>query len=688
MFNPLTPHLAAPLMKRILSVTITLLICYYQGYGQTVQWASKVLEFSSELTPVQYSAQQILGKPNVMPAAGQNPNAWTPEKPKKQEFIKVGFTTPMQIRQVAIAESYNPGALFKVFTYDEAGAEHLVHSLSPGPTPQKGRMLNVMMERTPYKVTAVKLLFDGEAVTDYFSVDAVAVADASIPIIADIATPELLSKGLVIEALDKNVNSDYTELNPMLSPDGKTMYFSRKNHPENIGGVADKEDIWYSELGTDGKWTLARNMGAQFNNAGPNFVNAVTSTPDGQTVLVLGNKYLPNGKMLAGVSVSTNTGGTWSPPAAVEIENDYNYNEKANYFLSNTRKTLLMSVERDDSHGSRDLYVSFLKDNNKWSEPLNLGDVVNTANEESAPFLAADDKTMYFSSNGFSGFGGTDIYMSKRLDDTWTNWSEPQNMGPDINSSLDDLFFNVPSSGEYAYYSRTVGEGNADIYRVKLPIYKSPEPVILVKGRLIDAKTGKPLGAKIIYERLPDGKEIGIAQSNPETGEYQILLPGGQRYGVRAESEGHISTNQNLDLTAYTKDANLQEPDITLAPIEVAPIAPSTTITLNNIFFDFDKAVLKPESFPELDRIVSLMNERSTMTVEVAGHTDATGPASYNMGLSERRAKAVSSYLVGKGISAERITTSFFGETKPKETNGTREGRAKNRRVEFTIVKL
>lgn len=674
-------------MKRSLPSLMAVLLFVSQGHGQVVQWASKVIEFSSELTPIQYSAQQAIGKPNVLPAAGQNPNAWTPDKPKRQEFIKLGFATPMQIRQVAIAESYNPSALFKVFAYDEAGNEHLLHSFNPGPSPQKGRMLNVMLERTAYKVAAIKLQFDGEAVTDYFSIDAVAIADANVPIIADIAVPELLSKGLVVESLDKTVNSDYAELNPLLSPDGKTMYFSRKNHPENVGGVTDKEDIWYSDLGQDGKWTLARNMGPQFNNAGPNFVNAVSSTPDGQTVLVLGNKYLPNGKMQAGVSLSTHTGGSWTKPSPVQIENDYNYNEKANYFLGNTRKTLLMSVEREDTHGDRDLYVSFQKNDSTWSEPLNLGNVVNTANEESAPFLASDDQTLYFSSNGFSGYGGADVYMSKRLDDTWTNWTEPQNMGPDINSKLDDLFFNVPSSSEFAYYSRTVNDENADIYRVKLPIYKSPEPVVIVKGKLIDAKTGKPIGAKIIYERLPDGKEIGIANSNPETGEYEIHLPGGQRYGVRAEAPGFISSNQNLDLTSYTKDGT-QVTDMTLAPIEVAAIAPSATITLNNIFFDFDKAVLKPESFPELNRIVDLMNKNATMTVEIAGHTDATGPENYNMKLSELRAKAVTAYLSKQGIATERAVAVFFGETRPIESNGTKAGRQKNRRVEFKIIKL
>ena len=428
-------------MKRNLLPLLALLLFSYQGHGQVVQWATKVLDFSSELTPVQYSAQQALGKPNVMPAGGQNPNAWTPDKPKRLEFLKLGYANPMQIEQIAIAESHNPSALFKIYAYDEIGTEHLIHSFNPSPVPLKGRMLNVFVEKTPYKVAAIKLEFDGEALTDYFSIDAVAIADVSIPIIADISLPELLSRGLVIEQLDKNVNSNYTELNPLLSPDGKTLYFSRKNHPDNMGGVNDKEDIWYSELTSDGKWALAKNMGPSFNNEGPNFVNAVATTPDGQSVLVLGNKYLPNGKMLAGVSMSTNINGNWTKPMAINIENDYNFNEKANYFLANTKKTLLMSIEREDSKGGRDLYVSFQKSDSTWAAPLNLGSVVNTANEESAPFLASDDKTLYFSSNGFSGYGGSDVYITKRLDDTWTSWSEPQNMGPDINSKLDDLSF-------------------------------------------------------------------------------------------------------------------------------------------------------------------------------------------------------------------------------------------------------
>lgn len=657
--------------------------------SQTVQWASKVLDFSSELTPIQYSAQQALGLPNVLPAGGQNPAAWTPDKPKRSEHIKLGYDNPISIQQIAIAESYSPGALYKVFLYDESGKEYLVHTFNPMAIPLQGRMLNVFVEKTPYKVTAVKLEFDGNAVSDYFSLDAVAISDSHIPIIANIDLPELLSKGLVVEKLDANVNSDFSEYNPLLSPDGKTLYFSRKNHPENAGGTSDKEDIWYSELGSDGKWSLAKNMGAQFNNAQPNFVNTVSATPDGKSVvLLLGNKYLDKGKMVAGVSISTNVGGVWSAPQPLEIENDYNYNEKANYFLANTRKALLMSVEREDTQGGRDLYVSFEKDDGKWMEPLNLGKTVNTIGEESAPFLASDDKTLYFSSNGFSGYGGSDVYMSKRLDDTWTNWSAPENLGPEINTKLDDLFFNIPSTSEFAYYSRGVTAENSDIFRVKMPMFMTPEPIIIVKGKLIDAKTGKPIGAKIIYERLSDGKEVGVTYSDPETGEYEIHLPGGQLYGFRAEAKDHISESQNLDLRNFTKDAVLADKNITLEPIQIARVEESTTITLNNIFFDFDRSTLRSESFPELNRIVSLMNERPSMQVQIAGHTDPIGSEDYNLKLSERRAKAVTKYLVDKGVGADRITTLFFGESQLIDKTNTKVGNRKNRRVEFKILKM
>ncbi len=676
-------------MRRYLILPFLVFVASSFTFAQEVQWASKVIEFSSQLTPVQYSAQQILGKPNVLPAGGQNPAAWTPDKPKRREFIKVGYEHPIQVQQIAVAESYNPSALYRVLLYDEAGVEHVARTLNPTPVPLQRRMLNIFIQKTTFKVAAVKLEFDGGALPEYFSIDAVAITDSNLPIVATIVTPELLASGIVVERLDDNVNSNASEYNPMLSPDGKILYFSRANHPENIGGVNDKEDIWYSELGADGKWSQAKNMGPEFNNAQPNFINSITApTPDGKTVvMLLGNKYLEKGKMVAGVSISNNVNGKWTKPKPLNIENDYNFNEKANYFLTNSRKALLMSVEREDSRGGRDLYVSFMKPDSSWTEPLNLGDKINTAGEETAPFLASDDQTLYFSSNGFSGYGGSDVYMSKRLDDSYTNWSDPKNMGSDINSKGEDLFFHIPSTSDYAYYSKGT-EDNTDIYRAKLPFYNSPQPYVIVKGKLIDAKTGKPVGAKIIYERLSDGKEMGIAQSNPETGEYEIRLPGGELYGVRAEAEGHISVNQNLDLRDFKTDGQVTFKDMSIAPIELAKLEPKVTIPLNNIFFDFDKFVLRPESFPELNRLAELLEEHPSINIEVSGHTDNVGTDEYNLRLSKNRAEKVTQYLLQKGITKERIKATSYGESRPVDTNATKEGRQKNRRVEFTILTM
>lgn len=680
-------------MKKFFVVVLALSLFEFNTQAQTIQWATKVIEFSSQLSPAQYSAEQALGKPNVLPGGGQNPNAWVPDKPKRKEFLKVGFDNPVPIRQIAIAESYNPSALYKVYVYDQSDREFEINTLNPRAIPLKGRMLNLFFEETKFKVSAVKLEFDGAAVPDYYGIDAVGITNSPYPIVADIATPELLASGIIIEALDKNVNTEYSEYNPILSPDGKTLYFGRKNHPDNTGGVNDKEDIWYSQLDpTTGQWTLAKNLGTEINNSEPNFINSITAvTPDGKTsLMVLGNKYIEgSNKMEAGVSISTNVSGQWSKPKALNIVNDYNYFDKANYFLANNRITLLMSVKRADSKGDRDLYVSFLQADSSWSEPLSLGGIINTAGDESAPFVALDDKTLYFSSNGFSGYGGSDIYVSQRLDDTWTNWSEPKNMGPEINSSQEDLFFNIPANSEYAYYSRGVSETNTDIFRVKLPFLNSPEPWVTVTGTLMDKKNNTPLGAKIIYERLPDGADVGVAESNPKTGEYDIKLPGGHMYSVRAEAKDHISESQTLDLKNITTDTKLANQNFTLNPIQVVKIEAEAVVTLNAIYFDFAKAVLQPKSYPELNRLVDVLNSKPDITIEIAGHTDNVSSELTNQRLSERRAAAVREFLISKGIDAKRIKAIGYGELKPIAPNDTEEnGRALNRRVEFKIIKL
>lgn len=675
-------------MKRIVfSLLVTMFFCNDTS-AQVVQWASQVIEFSSELTTVQYAAKQALAKPNILPNGGESPNAWMADKPNRKEFIKVGFATPMVIRQIAVAESFKPGALTRVLAYDQSGKEYVISSFTPTALPIKSRVLNIIIEPTKYRVVAVKLEFNGEAVGGYFGLDAVAISDSNAPIIAEIPMAESIAAGITIEPLDKNVNSEVKDLNPLLTPDGKIMYFSRRNYSANVGGKDDHEDIWYSEVDENHHWTMAKNL-TQINTEEPNFLNSISATPDGKSIIMLiGNKVIHGKKSLAGVSMSTQVGSKWTEPVHMNITNDYNYSQEANYFLTNNRLAMLMSVQRIDSKGDRDLYVSFMQKDSVWTEPLNLGPTINTAAEESAPFLAMDDKTLYFASNGFSGYGGIDVYMSRKLDDTWTKWSEPINMGKTINTEFDDQYFHVTGTSAHSYYSRGVSKDDADIYKVELPTELAPEFWVEVVGNLLDHKTNKPLGAKIVYERLPDGKDLGATQSDPVTGAFALELPVGYLYAIHAEAAEYMSESQELDLRNYDRDLK-EKVEFRLKPIEVIKIEKEAIIVLNTILFDFNKSVVKSESFPELDRVVELLTSKPTMTIDVEGHTDDVGSHHHNQKLSEHRAAAVRAYLLSKGIDSSRVKSHGFGETRPKVSNDDEiHGRELNRRVDFRITNL
>lgn len=652
------------------------------SYSQDIEWASKVIDVSSELSPKEFGSQQILGKPNVYPWGQDNPNAWTPKRPNKKEYIKVGFAKPMKVRQIAVAESYNPSALQQIYFYDKNGGEHLIIEREPTVINRPGRFIRLFTDLTDYEVYAVKLVFDGSLIPGYFSIDAVGISDSQDPINFKMQLAENVDTSIKPERLSENVNSPYEELKPLLSPDGKILFFGRKFHPGNTGGMSDYEDIWMSKwdsLAND--WGKAENMGQPLNGTGPNWISSIT--PDGNSmVLLLGNEYdKEHQKLYSGVSVSMKRGDGWSYPTPLKIDDFYNSNEKANFYLANNRRVLLMSVEREDTHGGRDLYVSFLKRDSTWTAPKNLGNVLNTAGDEVSPFLATDDKTLFFSSDGFVGYGKSDIYMTKRLDDTWLHWSEPENLGPSVNGAGNDLFFNMPTTGNYAYYTKEDSVGNTDIYHIALPLFYETNPVVTVKGKIIDQKTGQPLLAKITYEDLETGKVVGQTESDPTTGEYQIVLPAGKKYGYVAEVEGYLPSSDNLDLTDV-KSSVTKSHEFIMAPVEK-----QVTVVLNNIFFDFDRYALKPESKNELNRIKGVLQKYPDMRIKIIGHTDSIGTEEYNLMLSKKRAQAVVNYLAKDGISKDRMEWEGKGETTPAYPNDSREHRSKNRRVEFNVLK-
>ena len=226
-----------------------------------------------------------------------------------------------------------------------------------------------------------------------------------------------------------------------------------------------------------------------------------------------------------------------------------------------------------------------------------------------------------------------------------------------------------------------MNDEEADIFRVEMPLRVMPSEVIIVRGRLLNKETNEPIEAKIIYEKLPDGTIAGITKSQAGTGIYEIVLPKGQRYGYRAEAEGYLTVNENIDLTVGD-----DIPDEINQDMYLMPMVTQATITLNNIFFDFDKSSLKQGSSAELNRLVTFLTESPAVRIKIVGHTDSVGAVEYNMRLSQRRAKSVTQYLTSKGIAANRIDTAWYGEMKPIANNETDEGRSKNRRVEMTIL--
>ena len=481
------------------------------------------------------------------------------------------------------------------------------------------------------------------------------------------------------ENLGKNINSIYEELTPVISPNGKGIYFSRRYSPGNSGGSSDHQDIYYSEL-FENEWTKAFNIGSPLNNHGPNAVCSVT--PDGNKLLLI-NTYTENGKQKGkGLSMSHKTSTGWSVPKDVKIQGYYNNSLYNEFVLSNDGKVLLLSLDRDDTYGNRDLYVSFLQSNGIWTEPKNLGKDINTGGLELSPFLASDGTTLYFSSTGHPGYGKNDIFMTKRLDDTWTSWSEPINLGEPLNSVGRDAYYSVPADGEYAYYVSTdQAIGKNDIFRIKLPTELKPEPVVIIRGYVYNSKTEEPIATGIEYDDLESGEEAGIANSNPATGYYEIVLPMNKVYSFFAEKEGFYSVRDNIDLTD-SSDYQVIERDLYLTPIEVGQ-----SVQLNNVFFYRGKATLRSESYAELDELAAMLLENENIEIMLEGHTDNQGSAEKNIELSEQRVNTVKKYLIEKGVDESRIDGIGYGGAKPKASNAKEETRKLNRRVEFKIVK-
>jgi outer membrane protein OmpA-like peptidoglycan-associated protein len=479
-----------------------------------------------------------------------------------------------------------------------------------------------------------------------------------------------------VENLGPNINSKNEENSVKISADGKTMFFT-KNGDENIFSEKFTE-IYRSDLQEDGTWSKAVNVNSPINNKDANFT--INVSPDKNELYINDSYTLTNGKLMGGVAKSTFQNGKWNQPERVNITKFHNDTHLSSFGMAPDGKHLLMSIADSTTFGGIDLYISFHQDDNTWSQPINMGSTLNTFAGDFTPFVAGDNKTLFFSSYGHKGYGSADIFMSKRLDDTWLNWSTPINIGPSVNSWSWDAYYCISAKGDYGYLTanKKEGYGSQDLYRIKLTDELKPEPVTIISGQVIDAETKKAIDANIIYEDLATGKEIGVAVSSKENG-FQISLPSGKNYGFLAKSKNYISVSQNIDLT------DLNEFSMKTMNLAVAPIKKGQVVRINNLFFDLAKYSLRNESKSELNRLVELLKKNSDVNIEVIGHTDSQGNKGSNQKLSENRAKSVLNYLVENGVSSSRITSKGKGSTDPVESNDTEQGRQVNRRVEFRI---
>ncbi|MBX2915230.1 MAG: OmpA family protein [Cyclobacteriaceae bacterium] len=490
--------------------------------------------------------------------------------------------------------------------------------------------------------------------------------------------PPNLTTGLVKENLGPMVNSPYDDLGPIITADGRTIYFGRENAPDNIGGKNDGEDI-YITTSTDGiTWSKARNLGPPINNAETNNMAAVSADNN----MLMFCRY-------DGFQIRRRTKDGWSEPEYLNVrfknevktmEANLSADGKAIIFTAKLSQNIYYNAADDVKE--KDIYVTLQDEKGKWGAPINLGKQINTAGDELSPFLAADGRTLYFATNGRPGYGGYDIFMSKRVATSWTEWTEPVNLGPEINSHSFDAYYTLSAAADYAIMvSDRNSIGASDLVRIKLPEAIKPDPVVLVMGRTLNAKTKEPLSADILFEDLTTRKEVGEAISDPKTGSYRITLTKGKNYGIRAEAKGYLSINENFELAAVVEYKELNK-DLLLVPIVVGE-----SVLLNNVFFQQGRPTLKSESFPELDRLVQIMQDNPTVKIELGGHTDNVGNKEALRILSENRVKAVKDYLVLKGVNKDRIAGKGYGGDIPVVPNTTEANRQRNRRVEFKIVK-
>jgi outer membrane protein OmpA-like peptidoglycan-associated protein len=475
------------------------------------------------------------------------------------------------------------------------------------------------------------------------------------------------------------VNSEFSEYHPSLTVDEDLMVYTRMrpSDGETDNGGSKVEEDFYQTKRVDGIWQKSRALGPPINTHGNEGAHSIS--PDGRYFFFTGcNRAAGIGS--CDLYYSERTGASWSDPVNMgDMINTSTW--EAQPTISPDGRLLIFTSKREGGKGQSDLWYTEKTSSGRWSIPQNLGDSLNTELEESGPFIHPDGKTLYFSSTGHPGMGGKDIFYSKRKADG--SWSKPVNIGYPINTKGEEMHLVVSANGLHGYFSsdRAGGFGQNDLYVFDLYETARPAPVTFLVGKVKDQKTGNGLNARFEIIDLLTGQTRAISNSDKQTGEFMVSLPTGSSYALNVSAPGYLFFSEN-----YTLGNDLKPTDQFKVNIELKPINTGENSVLKNVFFESGSALLKRESTSELDKLVEFLNLNKTVTAEIGGHIDNVGNDQANVLLSEERSQSVVNYLVGKGVNAARLKSKGYGETKPVADNSTEEGRKLNRRTEFTVI--
>ncbi len=468
------------------------------------------------------------------------------------------------------------------------------------------------------------------------------------------------------ENLGDSINTKNPEYFPAITVDANTLVLTRQIGQEDFYISEKKNGIWSKAIRLPGNLNTNDNEGAQ------------TVSQDGK-LLVFTGCNMPEGEGSCDIYFSQLTKNGWSERINIgrNINTEFWESQPS---LSPDKKTLYFVARDPTSFGGSDIYVSYLQPNGTWGKPFNLGAGINTSADESCPYIHADNQTLYFSSKGHAGYGDFDLFFVRKQADG--SWSKPQNLGYPINTIDEENSLIIASDGKTAFYAsnRTDSRGSLDLYTFELPLQNRALKTLWVKGNVFDKKTKLGLPSSVELIDLSTAQTISKIQTDEE-GNYLITLPVGKNYAFNVNRKGYLFYSENFSLTLNGNDTAYTI-NIPLTPIEI-----NASVVLKNIFFDTKKAELKNESLIELDKVIQLLKDNPTITIEISGHTDNVGKPADNLLLSNNRAKAVINYFLSKGIAANRLTAKGFGETKPVGENTTDESRSKNRRTELKVLR-